>query len=170
MKFLVRVVGIDPGTDSWGIVGLEDEAIILDTSIPTKRVIEKPLIIVEILQSLQEIDLIVAPSGHGLPFTPIQALTERDLFYLTVKKHISTKITGLGEIARLLKDKGFTGYFIPSVKIAYSEASSPHARLRLRQKKGDRRIICSYFSQSQAMISRFWFDITQKNMDNRKEP
>ena len=114
---LVRVVGIDPGTDSWGIVGLDDETIILDTSIPTKRVIEKPLIIVEILQSLQKIDVIVAPSGHGLPFTPIQALTEKDLFLLTIKKKPSSRITGLGEIARLLKDEGFTGYFIPSVKL-----------------------------------------------------
>ncbi|NVM55970.1 MAG: DUF1464 family protein [Candidatus Helarchaeota archaeon] len=117
MLRLVRVVGIDPGTDSWGIVGLEDDTIILDTSIPTKRVIEKPGIIVEILQSLEEIDLIVAPSGHGLPFTPIQELTERDLFLLTIKKKISSKITGLGEIARLLKEKGFKGYFIPSVKL-----------------------------------------------------
>ncbi|MFX1295802.1 MAG: DUF1464 family protein [Promethearchaeota archaeon] len=117
MLRLVRVVGIDPGTDSWGIVGLEDEAIILDTSIPTKRIIKKPLIIVEILQSIEKIDLIVAPSGHGLPFTLIQALTEKDLFYLTVKKKISTKITGLGEIAKLFKEKGFKGYFIPSVKL-----------------------------------------------------
>ncbi len=114
---MVRVVGIDPGTDSWGLVGLENEKIILDTSIPTKRVIEKPLIVVEILQSLKQLDLVVAPSGHGLPNTPIQALSEKDLFYLTVKKKISSKITGLGEIARLLKDNGFTGYFIPGVKL-----------------------------------------------------
>jgi predicted butyrate kinase (DUF1464 family) len=118
---MVRVVGIDPGSDSWGIVGLEElngeEIIILDTSIPTKRVIEKPSIIVEILQSLEKIDLIVAPSGHGLPFTPIQELTEQDLFFLTIKKEMSSKITGLGEIARLLKDKGFKGYFIPGVKL-----------------------------------------------------
>ncbi len=114
---MVRVVGIDPGTDSWGLVGLEDDQIILDTSIPTKRVIKKPTIIVEILQSLQTIDLIVAPSGHGLPITPIQELTEKDLFFLTVKKKISSKITGLGEIASLLKVQGFKGYFIPSVKL-----------------------------------------------------
>ncbi|MHA1276304.1 MAG: DUF1464 family protein [Candidatus Helarchaeota archaeon] len=117
MKKLERVVGIDPGTDSWGIIGLEDEKVILDTSIPAKRVIEKPSIIIEILQSLQKIDLIVAPSGHGLPFTPIQELREKDLFFLTVKKKITSKITGLGEIAKLLKEKGFTGYFIPSVKL-----------------------------------------------------
>ncbi len=114
---MVRVVGIDPGTDSWGVVGLEDEKIILDTSIPTKRVIEKPSLIIEILRSLQKIDLIVAPSGFGVPYTPIQALTEKDLFYLTIKKRLSSKITGLGEIARLLKEEGFKGYFIPSVKL-----------------------------------------------------
>ena len=115
---MLRVVGIDPGSDSWGIVGLEEEEkIILDTSIPTKRVIKKPNLIVEILKSLKNIDLIVAPSGHGLPLTPIQALTERDLFLLTIKKETSSKITGLGEIAKLLKDNGFKGYFIPSVKL-----------------------------------------------------
>ncbi len=113
----MRVVGIDPGTDSWGILGLENEKVILDTSIPTKRVIAKPTLIIEILQSLENIELIVAPSGHGLPFTPIQALTEQDLFYLTIKKGLSSKITGLGEIARLLKQSGFNGYFIPSVKL-----------------------------------------------------
>ncbi|HUX98379.1 MAG TPA: DUF1464 family protein [Candidatus Deferrimicrobium sp.] len=133
---MVRVVGIDPGSDSWGIVGLEEfknaesinnESIILDTSIPTKRVIEKPFIIVEILQSLENIDLIVAPSGHGLPFTPIQELTEQDLFYLTVKKEISSKITGLGEIARLLKAKGFKGYFIPGIKLL--STVPPHRKI-----------------------------------------
>lgn len=130
MPKLVRVIGVDPGTDSWGILGLDDGTIILDTSIPTKRLIKKPTTILEILRSLENIDLIVAPSGHGLPLTPIQALTERDLFLMTLKKGISSqggnthllkesgsKITGLGEIARLLKDNGFNGYFIPGVKL-----------------------------------------------------
>ncbi|TFG05373.1 MAG: DUF1464 domain-containing protein [Promethearchaeota archaeon] len=122
-----RVVGIDPGTDSWGIVGLQDDQIILDTSIPTKRVIEKPSLIIDVLNSLKEIDLIVAPSGHGLPNTPIQALSEHDLFLLTIKKKISEKITGLGEIARLLKDEGFKGYFIPSVKLL--STVPPHRKI-----------------------------------------
>jgi len=124
---MTRVVGIDPGTDSWGIVGLQDEQIILDTSIPTKRVIEKPSLILDVLNSLKNIDLIVAPSGHGLPNTPIQALSERDLFFLTLKKKISLKITGLGEIAKLLKDEGFKGYFIPSVKLL--STVPPHRKI-----------------------------------------
>ena len=114
---LVRVIGVDPGTDSWGILGLDNETIILDTSIPTKRLIEKPTLTLDILRSLEDIDLIVAPSGHGLPLTPIQALTERDLFLMTLKKGTSSRITGLGEIARLLKENGFNGYFIPGVKL-----------------------------------------------------
>ncbi len=114
---MVCVVGTDVGTDSWSIVGLDDDSVILDTSIPTKRVIEKPNTIIEILQSLERIDLIVAPSGHGLPFRPIKELTEKDLFYLTIKKHLTSEITGLGEIARLLQKNGFKGYFIPGVKL-----------------------------------------------------
>lgn len=117
MQKVVRVIGVDPGTDSWSLVGLDNETVILDTTIPTKRLIEKPTITLEILRSLEDIDLIVAPSGHGLPLTPIKALTERDLFLMTLKKGTSSKITGLGEIAKLLKDNGFQGYFIPGVKL-----------------------------------------------------
>ncbi|MHA1264721.1 MAG: DUF1464 family protein [Candidatus Helarchaeota archaeon] len=117
---MVRVVGIDPGTDSWGIIGLENEKIILDTSIPTKRILNKPSLLIEILNSMKKIDLLVAPSGHGLPNVPIQELSDRDLFLMTIKKKLSTRITGLGEIAKLLKENGFTGYFIPSVKLLSS--------------------------------------------------
>ena len=38
----MRVLGVDPGTNSFDVFGLEEDQIIIDTSIPTKTVIETP--------------------------------------------------------------------------------------------------------------------------------
>ena len=62
--------------------------IILDTSISTKKLLENPNKVIDIIKSLNEkkkIDLMVAPSGFGLPLKNINDLTEREIF-LTILK------------------------------------------------------------------------------------
>ena len=38
----MKVLGIDPGSKSWDFFGLNDDKIILDTSIPSKELIQEP--------------------------------------------------------------------------------------------------------------------------------
>ncbi|MHA1385273.1 MAG: DUF1464 family protein, partial [Candidatus Helarchaeota archaeon] len=45
---MIRSVGIDPGTKSYGIIGLEDGTVILDTIIPTKNVVNNPNLILDV--------------------------------------------------------------------------------------------------------------------------
>jgi len=111
-----KVVGIDPGTRSYGIIGLENGKIILDTILKTKTVVEKPELILDVLKKIDNIDLIVAPSGLGLPLTKIQDLTDEMIFEMTLETKLSGKLTAVSKIASLMKQHGSNGYFIPGVK------------------------------------------------------
>jgi len=113
---MIRSVGIDPGTKSYGIIGLEDGTVILDTMIPTKNVVNNPNLILDVLKSIGEIDLLVAPSGMGVPMVKIEDLNDKHLFEMTLEKKIEGKITAISKVARLLKNEGYKGYFIPGVK------------------------------------------------------
>ena len=62
----MRVLGIDPGSKSWDFFGLEDNTIILDTSIPTNEIIKEPQKALTVVKSVENVDLITAPSGFGL--------------------------------------------------------------------------------------------------------
>ncbi|MHC1590991.1 MAG: DUF1464 family protein [Candidatus Helarchaeales archaeon] len=114
---MVKVAGIDPGTKSYGIVGLENGKIILDTSISTRTVLKKPELIVNALDSLQDLDLVVAPSGLGLPMVPISDLIDEHVFEMTLEKRHHGNISAVFQVARLLKKKNYKGYFIPGVKL-----------------------------------------------------
>ncbi len=114
----MKVLGVDPGTLSWDFFGLEGEKIILDTSIPTKELIENPKKAISIIKSVPDIDLMVAPSGFGLPLKKVSDLTEKDIFYTLLKFSINKEDTmiGLGDILRLLKAENIPGVIVPSVK------------------------------------------------------
>ena len=82
---MYRVIGIDPGSKTWDFFGLEDNKIILDTSIPTKELIKEPQKTITIIKSVENIDLMVAPSGFGLPLKNVKDLTEKDIFFTLLK-------------------------------------------------------------------------------------
>jgi len=115
---LLRVIGIDPGSKSWDFFGLEDKEIILDTSIPSNELIEEPSKALTIIKSVENIDLIVAPSGFGLPLKKVEDVTEEDIFLILLKfdKKEKDKLIGLGEILRLIKEEKIPGVIIPGVK------------------------------------------------------
>ena len=69
-----RVVGIDPGTVSFDIHGLEDGHAFLDRSVPTSEVAGNPEMLLAVLQAALPLDLIAGPSGYGLPLVPIEAV------------------------------------------------------------------------------------------------
>jgi predicted butyrate kinase (DUF1464 family) len=115
---LYRVIGIDPGSKSWDFFGLENNEIILDTSIPSKELIEEPSKAIAILKSVENVDLIVAPSGFGLPLKKVADITEEDIFLALLKfdKNEHNKLIGLGEILHLMKAEKLPGVIIPGVK------------------------------------------------------
>ena len=88
-----RVVGIDPGTVSFDILGLQDGDAFLEHSVPTSEVGRRPETLLGVLQAALPLDLIAGPSGYGLPLVPIEALGERELklLYLSPPGEGSTR-------------------------------------------------------------------------------
>jgi len=113
-----RVLGVDPGSLSWDFFALDDNTIILDTSIPTKELIQDPQKAINIIRSVENIDLMVSPSGFGLPLKNVRDLTEKDIFFTLLKfnQKDKDKLIGLGEVLRLIKAQNIPGIIVPGVK------------------------------------------------------
>ncbi len=117
----MRVIGIDPGSASWSIFGydVETNEICIDTSIKTANLMENPDELFKALENIEPFDLMVAPSGFGLPIKKVQELTDEDIYYMTLSTEKSPQIVGLKNILHKLKHmnwkRGET-YVIPGVK------------------------------------------------------
>lgn len=112
---MVRVIGIDPGTKSFDLCGLEDDNVILDSSIPTVDISKDADIVPDILREI-DADVIVGPSGYGLPVTHINDIGARELFLMSlVKKEDKKSILGMRQTINRMKDEKFPVYFIPGV-------------------------------------------------------
>jgi len=74
-----RVIGIDPGTVSLDLCGLDDGRLFLDRSWPTAEALADPTRFVGELEAAGPLDLVAGPSGYGLPLTRVQDATEEDL-------------------------------------------------------------------------------------------
>ena len=74
-----RVIGIDPGTVSIDLCGLDDGRLFLDRSRPTADALADPAGFVAELEAAGPLDLVAGPSGYGLPLTRVQDATEEDL-------------------------------------------------------------------------------------------
>lgn len=114
----MRVLGIDPGSKSWDFFALDDQEIIVDISIPTKVLVNEPKKILTVINSIENLDLMSAPSGFGLPLKNLETLEEKDIFYtlLKFKPEEKDKLIGLGDILRLIKKENIPGFILPGVK------------------------------------------------------
>ncbi len=74
-----RVVGVDPGTISIDVCGLDAGEPYLDLSIPTAGALADPAGFVSLLQGSSPPDLIAGPSGYGLPLVTAADATDEDL-------------------------------------------------------------------------------------------
>jgi predicted butyrate kinase (DUF1464 family) len=74
-----RVIGIDPGTITIDLCGLDDGLVFIDRSLPTAEALADPAALVAALESVQPLDLIAGPSGYGLPLTAARDLTDTDI-------------------------------------------------------------------------------------------
>ena len=101
-----RVIGIDPGTVSVDVCGLDDGHVFLDRSLPTDEALAHPSVLVGLLEEAHRVaplDLVAGPSGYGLPLTAARDLTEADLrlAYLAAEGE-SGGIGGLRSLIRAL--------------------------------------------------------------------
>ena len=111
-----RVVGIDPGTVSFDILGLQDGDAFLERSVPTSEVARRPETLLGVLQAALPLDLIAGPSGYGLPLVPIEAAGERDLNLLCLAQPgDESPIGGLRTLVRLLREARLPVIFTPGV-------------------------------------------------------
>ncbi len=74
-----RVVGIDAGTVSLDVCGLTDGRLTLDLTWPTSEAIADPDGFIAGLSAPGEPDLVVAPSGYGLPLRNARGVTDEVL-------------------------------------------------------------------------------------------
>lgn len=75
----MRVMGIDPGTGSFDFFGMDGEAVIIDGTVSVPEVASNPGVLIDTVRSVLPLDMIVGPSGYGLPVTPVREMTDRDL-------------------------------------------------------------------------------------------
>lgn len=75
----MRVIGIDPGTVSIDLCGLDDGRVFLDRSLSTEDALANPDSLIALLEGAAPLDLVAGPSGYGLPLTNARDLTESDL-------------------------------------------------------------------------------------------
>jgi predicted butyrate kinase (DUF1464 family) len=111
----MRIIGIDPGTGSFDFFGMENEKVIVDITIPVPEVAENPRILLDTIKHYLPLDMIIGPSGYGMPITPIKEITERDLTMMVPDDKSIPLYDGIRMVVRLMKQEGFPVYFTPGV-------------------------------------------------------
>ena len=111
-----RVIGIDPGTVSIDLCGIDDGRLFLDESYSTRLALADPGFIVRQLESYAPLDLVAGPSGYGLPLRRARDLTEADirLAFLAAEGE-DGGIGGMRSLARALAASGLPIVFTPGV-------------------------------------------------------
>ncbi len=81
----MRGLGIDPGTKSFDICGIEDGDIFYESILDSSNLAENPSLLVENIEEAMPLDLITAPSGYGVEITHLEELDLNILedWYLT---------------------------------------------------------------------------------------
>src|SRR2546427_7303552 len=111
-----RVIGIDPGTVSLDLCGLDDGRLFLDRSRPTAQALADPARFVAELEAAGPLDLVAGPSGYGLPLTRVQDATEEDLRLAFLAARGETGgIGGLRDVVRALARSALPVVLTPGV-------------------------------------------------------
>jgi len=114
---MVRVAGVDPGTGSFDVCVLEDGRFVYGETFPTGEVFHRPELLVKCLVKAGPLDLIVGPSGHGLPLKPLSQASDAELrLAALVKSRDAESILGLRRVLESLKASSLPLVMLPSVK------------------------------------------------------
>jgi predicted butyrate kinase (DUF1464 family) len=116
---VTRAIGIDPGTVSFDVCGLEDGQVFLDTTVPSVEFAANPQSLIDLLQSARPVDLIIGPSGYGLPLVRIEDFGDQERFLFTLvderERGRIPVLGGMGKMIPLMKKSGLPIIFIPAV-------------------------------------------------------
>jgi predicted butyrate kinase (DUF1464 family) len=113
---MTRVVGIDPGTLSTDVCGMVDGKLYLDRSWPTAEALSDSAAFIDWLTASGPPELVVGPSGYGLPLRPAREATEDDLrLAFLVPDGESGGIGGLRGLARKLAASALPVVYVPGV-------------------------------------------------------
>ena len=111
-----RVIGIDPGTTSVDLCGLEDGRVFLDRTIPTRDALADPSPVLALLEAAAPLDLVAGPSGYGLPLVPARDLVEQDIrLACLAARGEAGGIAGLAALMRALGRARAPVVFTPGV-------------------------------------------------------
>ena len=116
---MTRVIGIDPGTLSFDLCGLEDGSVFLDTTIPSADIAADPQVLIDTLEAARPLDLVIGPSGYGLPWVHIAEFSTQDRFlFILADERDRGRVAvlgGMGEMITRLKASGLPMLFMPGV-------------------------------------------------------
>lgn len=114
-----RVIGVDPGTLSFDLCGLEDGHVFLEVSISAEEAARTPALLVDHLSAALPLDLIAAPSGYGLPLVPVAEVTEDQLnLFILVREDERGQpemVGGLRGMVELMRDRRLPAVLLPGV-------------------------------------------------------
>ena len=119
---MVTAIGIDPGTKSMDLFGFDDETgeVIIDRAIPRVEVTKNPQIVLDAIRELgRGIDVIVGPSGYGLPMVKAAEAADAEINAATFITQADVarrlNIVGLRELMFLMKRSNLNVWFPPGV-------------------------------------------------------
>lgn len=114
-----RVLGIDPGTLSFDLCGRDGDEVFLDVTLATAEVGADPMGLVDVLRGAGPVDLIVGPSGYGLPWVYAADVGPEELDLLLLagdgEGAHGTIVRGMGRLLIALRDSGLPVCFAPAV-------------------------------------------------------
>lgn len=128
----MKVLGIDPGTKSFDLCGLENGEVYFEEILDTSEVAKKPELLIEATEKAMPLDLIAGPSGYGVELTYLRDLNIQTLkdWYLTYilllkeedleaalkKGNIGIMVySAMTETAMEMKRRGWPVCYIPGV-------------------------------------------------------
>ena len=116
---MVTTIGIDQGSLTYDIVGLEQKDRIrpvLEKSFTTRFVKERPNIVLETVLSLTPApDAVVLPSGFGTRLTKVEEISKDQLFEISLKK--GQEPSSLARVIEAFRGKLPNVYVLPSVRL-----------------------------------------------------
>lgn len=114
-----RVIGIDPGTITIDVVGVEDSHVFLERSLPTPAALASPASLLNLLEDAHRtssVDLVAGPSGFGLPCVYARDATDDDLRLACLAPAGERGgLEGLGTLMRALRNAPMPVVFTPGV-------------------------------------------------------
>jgi predicted butyrate kinase (DUF1464 family) len=109
-------LGIDPGTLSIDLCGIDGSRAVVDESVPTRVALADPTAFVERIAGFGPFDCIVGPSGYGLPLTRGADLSDDAVrLALLALPGEHSGIGGLGDLMRALARSSLPVVFTPGV-------------------------------------------------------